>query len=214
MDAETERKWEKAGNYLTIGIVGTCVGFAILMCIVASVLYFFEEPDPNFDLAKYEAEQLILERESIPDKYSFKSIGSFCGVIFLIICVVPFKDGIFSGMGANGIILGIVLIFWILGPSMSCTETRYISKDGGSSISVDDPNLDICLNNDDYFDTNIDGKHTMYNFTEKYYAMHCPDYEGVGISPKFFHPGAFIFIPFIFCFPLILVGFIIRGRFK
>ncbi len=154
-----------------------------------------------------------VEVSFIPDKFSPKSVLSVCGILFLIFCLIPFRHGILWGMGTNGVILAVSLLFYILlSSSFSCMEARFLSVDGKISVSKDNPDFGGSYIGDD--DIVVFNGKSFYRGegSEIYFAMHCPDYEGFTIKPWFFHPGAFLFIPCLFCLPVIVLGMSFKGR--
>ena len=148
-----------------------------------------------------------------PERFSPRSILSFCGIIFLIICIVPFRKGILAGIGANSVILTVSLIFYILFSSSSGLEARFISSDGKMSVAVDDSRLDVSLMDDNNLVIiNKNGPNNVFDMRYKYFAMHCPDYEGLNVNPYIYHPGAFLFIPCFFCLPVIVFFMLFREK--
>ena len=141
--------------------------------------------------------------------WSLKSI--FCsvvGIIWLIICLMPFAKGFWHGTLQNGIYFFVgLLIFWSLPNEWMAKHLYAYTTDTNGFYEVNiDPSRSISKY--DYDMASYDGPNDYY-YEYKIYAMNDSNSEDYVCPSWFFHPGCLTTTPLLLHLPAIaLVAFI------
>ena len=143
--------------------------------------------------------------------WSFKSI--FCsvgGIVWLIICLMPFSKGFWHGALQNGVYFFVgCLIFWAL-PNGWLAKHIYAYTTTYDTNGFMEINLDTSksISRYDYDMASYDGPDDYY-YEYQVYAMNDVNCEGYVCPSWLFHPGCLTTTPLLLHLPAIgLVAFI------
>jgi hypothetical protein len=213
--------FNKVGLFLIIAVIVIGIGLPIVVGIIENE----EQNRPESWTAEGKAELYDI---GIYDPWALSSLSSVCGIIFFIICLLPYAGGFMKGLVWNcsmcSVMLIIVLCFNCMSEKPECLTLRHprYGKIGLEDVKhTVDAREDMELGEASYRSKDDprdpDYIYTPGDISDKYriyttiYAMHSIDAENsFYVSPRIFHPAAFLYAP-LFLGGLIFVGLGMRN---